>query len=212
MTQRMKSYKENNQEIFIRSYTLDDGSPKVIAFADKQLEDLANFCCSDKNQFKSMLFIDITFQLGPFYHLLTAYQNTTLFVKATEGCPTMIGPLTLCMLKDECTYLTLFQKMTAHISGLKDYTYRDMLQTTRNHLEMHLLTNFLLQFHTFVLYMQKRIFQRTAANLFYQKLCHHLGLHSKSTSLSPGFCVHRPRQYNMICWKFDLISGLFFPC
>ena len=121
MTQRMKSYKENNQEIFIRSYTLDDGSPKVIAFADKQLEDLANFCCSDKNQFKSMLFIDITFQLGLFYHLLTAYQNTTLFVKATEGCPTMIEPLTLCMLKDECTYLTLFQKMTAHMSGLKGY-------------------------------------------------------------------------------------------
>ena len=57
----MKSYKENNHEIFIRSYTLDDGSPKVIAFIVKQLEDLANFCYLDKNQFKSMLFIDITF-------------------------------------------------------------------------------------------------------------------------------------------------------
>ena len=59
MTQTMKSYKENNHEIFIRSYTLDDGSPKVIAFIVKQLEDLANFCYLDKNQFKSMLFIDI---------------------------------------------------------------------------------------------------------------------------------------------------------
>ena len=68
-----------------------------------------------------MLFIDITFQLGPFYLLLTAYQNTNLFVKATEGCPTMIGPLMLCMLKDECTYLTLFRKMTAHMPGLKGY-------------------------------------------------------------------------------------------
>ena len=105
----MKSYKENNQEIFIRSYTLDNGSPKVIAFTDKQLEDLANFCCSDKNQFKSMLFIDITFQLGPFYLLLTAYQNTTLFVKATEGCPTMIGPLMLCMLKTN-VHISLFFK------------------------------------------------------------------------------------------------------
>ena len=68
-----------------------------------------------------MLFIDTTFQLGPFYIILTAYQNTTLFVKATEGCPTMIGPLMLCMLIDECTYLTLFQKMKAHMPGLKGY-------------------------------------------------------------------------------------------
>ena len=106
----MKSYKENNQEIFIRSYTLDNGSAKVIAFTDKQLEHLANFCCSDKNQFKSMLFIAVAFQLGPLYVLLTAYQNSTLFVKATEGFPTIIEPLILCMLKDECIYLTFFKK------------------------------------------------------------------------------------------------------
>ena len=36
-----------------------------------------------------------------------------------------------------------------------------------------------------------------------------LGLGSKSTSLSPGFCVRRPRQYNMICWELNLISGFF---
>ena len=70
---------------------------------------------------QSILFIDITFQLGPFYLLLTAYQNTILFVKATEECSTMIGPLMLCMLKDECTYLTRFQKMTAHMPSLKGY-------------------------------------------------------------------------------------------
>ena len=37
----------------------------------------------------------------------------------------------------------------------------------------------------------------------------HLGLGFKSTSLSPGFCVHRPRQYDKICWKLNLISGFF---
>ena len=36
-----------------------------------------------------------------------------------------------------------------------------------------------------------------------------LGLGSKSTSLSPGFCVRRPRQYDTICWKLNLISGFF---
>ena len=36
-----------------------------------------------------------------------------------------------------------------------------------------------------------------------------LGLGSKSTSLSPGFCVCRPRQYDTICWELNLISGFF---
>ena len=36
ITQRIKNYKENNHKIFIRSYTLDDGSPKVIPFTEKQ--------------------------------------------------------------------------------------------------------------------------------------------------------------------------------
>ena len=36
-----------------------------------------------------------------------------------------------------------------------------------------------------------------------------LGLGSKSNPRSPGFCACRPRQYDMICWKLDLISGFF---
>ena len=36
-----------------------------------------------------------------------------------------------------------------------------------------------------------------------------LGLRSKSTSLGPGFCLYRPRQYNTICWELNLISGFF---
>ena len=36
-----------------------------------------------------------------------------------------------------------------------------------------------------------------------------LGLGYKSTSLSPGFCVHRPRQYDTICWELNHISGFF---
>ena len=39
-----------------------------------------------------------------------------------------------------------------------------------------------------------------------------LGLRPKSTSLSPGFCVRGPRQYDMIGWKFGLFSEFFvFP-
>ena len=36
-----------------------------------------------------------------------------------------------------------------------------------------------------------------------------LALGSKCTSLSPGFCVHRPRQYDTICWELNLICGFF---
>ena len=36
-----------------------------------------------------------------------------------------------------------------------------------------------------------------------------LRLGSKSTSLSPRFCVCRSRQYNTICWELNLISRFF---
>ena len=36
-----------------------------------------------------------------------------------------------------------------------------------------------------------------------------LGLGSKSTCLSPGFCVCRPRKFKTICLKLDLISRFF---
>ena len=35
------------------------------------------------------------------------------------------------------------------------------------------------------------------------------GLLSKSSSLSPGFYVHRPMQADSICWELNLISGFF---
>ena len=34
-------------------------------------------------------------------------------------------------------------------------------------------------------------------------------LRAESTSLSPGFCVRRPRHCDMICWDLDLISRFF---
>ena len=38
---------------------------------------------------------------------------------------------------------------------------------------------------------------------------HLLSLASKSICLSRGFCVLRPRQYSIICWELNLISGFF---
>ena len=53
------------------------------------------------------------------------YRNTTLYTKrATHPVrPLILGPLMLCMLKDKATYVTLFQKMTAKMPGLKAYLH-----------------------------------------------------------------------------------------
>ena len=36
-----------------------------------------------------------------------------------------------------------------------------------------------------------------------------LELGSKPTSVNPGFCICRPRQYDTICWELNLITGFF---
>ena len=120
---KLKLESEDGAEKFIRCYSLDDDSPKVILFADDQLDDIVNFCCNDIAGHKSLLYVDVTFQLGPFFVLMTTYKNTTLFTKRSDSptCPLMVGPMMLCMLKDKSTYLTLFQKMTAQVPGLKVY-------------------------------------------------------------------------------------------
>ena len=64
---------------------------------------------------------DITFHLGPFYLLLNVYNNPCLFYEVTNICPVMLGPLMLCLLKDQCTYDTLFQKMNSVVPGLASY-------------------------------------------------------------------------------------------
>ena len=79
---------------------------------------IVNFCCNDRKGFESLPFSDITFQLGPFYLLLTIYNNKCLFYKGTNTCPIMLGPLMLCLLKDQCTHDTLFQKISAAFPGL----------------------------------------------------------------------------------------------
>ena len=117
--------KEESQkgEKFIRGYSLDDGSPKVVLFTDEQLDDIANFCCNDIDGHKSILYVDVTFQLGPFFVFVTSYRNTALYTKNSSPpvCPVLLGPIMLCMLKDKASNITLSQKMTAFIPSLKVY-------------------------------------------------------------------------------------------
>lgn len=117
ITEKMKT----EEKKFVRCYSLDNESPKVILFSDEQVEDIVNFCCNEVDGHTSMLYVDVTFKLGPFFVLVTTYRNTTLFTKRSNPptCPVMLGPVMLCMLKDKSTYLTLFQKLSAQVPGLQ---------------------------------------------------------------------------------------------
>ena len=89
-------------EGYTPSCTNDDAMSKGGAFSKQQMNDIVHFYCNDREEFKSLLFLDITFQLGRFYLLLTVYNNTWLFCEGTNTYPIMFRPLTLCMLKDQC--------------------------------------------------------------------------------------------------------------
>ena len=117
ITEKMKT----EDKKFVRCYSLDDESPKVILFTDEQVEDIVNFCCNEVDGHTSMLYVDVTFKLGPFFVLVTTYRNTTLFTRRSNPptCPILLGPVMLCMLKDKSTYLTLFQKLSAQVPGLQ---------------------------------------------------------------------------------------------
>ena len=82
---------------------------------DQQWDDIASFCCNDIHGHKAILYVDVTFQLGSFFVLVTSYQNTTLYTKKSSPpvCPVLLGPIMLRTLKDKASYVTLFQKMTA---------------------------------------------------------------------------------------------------
>ena len=123
ITAQMRAYCDNDEERYVRAYSLDDSSAKVVLFTDTQVDDIINFCCNDSDGYKSLLYADITFELGPFFLLTTSYKNTALIDRKSGSSPTMIGPMMLCLLKDKETYLTLFQKLNSKAPGLQLYLH-----------------------------------------------------------------------------------------
>lgn len=52
ITSAIRGYNESGDGRFIRTYTLDDSSAKVVLFTDDQVDDIANFCCNDSEGYK----------------------------------------------------------------------------------------------------------------------------------------------------------------
>ena len=83
---------------FIRDVVCND-LPTVTLFTDQQIDNLVKFCCLKKEEFVSERGVDLTFQLGPFYLLVTSYKNTLLEVKDRRCSPSFLGPVMICLTK-----------------------------------------------------------------------------------------------------------------
>ena len=68
---------------FLREIVCND-LPTVMLFTDRQLNNIVKCCCHRRPNQVSELGVDLTFQLGPFYLLVTSYKNTVLKVKGTD--------------------------------------------------------------------------------------------------------------------------------
>jgi hypothetical protein len=95
---------------FVREITCND-LPTVMLFTDQQIDNIVRFCCLKKKGYVSELGVDLTFQLGPFYLLVTTFKNTILQVKGSGHSPAFLGPMMICMTKDQQTYLSFVHRL-----------------------------------------------------------------------------------------------------
>ena len=107
----------------IRKIQTNEKTYDIVLFNDRQIQNIANYCCTDQQPFKSTLDFDFTFELGKkpsYYVLVTTYRNTSLFVKGKEVCPTMLGPVMICHRKDERVVKFLCDAMKEKMPGIED--------------------------------------------------------------------------------------------
>lgn len=107
---------------FIRDVTCND-LPTVTLFTDRQMDNLIKFCCHSRPGWVSKLGVDVTFQLGPFYLLVTTFRNTLLEAKRSSNAPAFPGPMMICMTKEECTYLSFVHRLLREVPGLSSYLH-----------------------------------------------------------------------------------------
>lgn len=107
---------------FIREVVCND-LPTIMLYTDNQLDNIVKFCCHKKTGLISELGLDVSFQLGPFYVLVTTYKNTLLNVKGGSHSPSCMGPVMICMTKEEGTYLSFIHCLLREVPGLSQYLH-----------------------------------------------------------------------------------------
>ena len=82
--------------------------PTIVLFNDTQIHDIEQFCTQQGKT--SVLGIDVTFNLGPFYVTVCTYQN--LKVITDSGIhPIMVGPTLIHSSKDQSNFGVLFNEI-----------------------------------------------------------------------------------------------------
>ena len=97
---------------FIRDVLCND-LPTIVLFTDKH----------QQAGMVSELGADITFQLGPLYLLVTTYKNTLFKVKGSNHNPSFLGPVMICMTKEEHTYLSFMHSLLREVPGFSQYLH-----------------------------------------------------------------------------------------
>ena len=113
---------KNSLSGFIREVVCND-LPTIMLYTDKQMDNIIKFCCHTKAGLVSEFGLDVTFQLGPFYVLVTTYKNTLLKVKDGSHSPTCLGPMMICLTKEQSTYLSFMHCLLRDAPGLSQYLH-----------------------------------------------------------------------------------------
>ncbi len=103
---------------FIRSVTVDKNSPVIVLFTDEQIKEIRKFCCNEEGR-NSPFCVDMTFNLGNFYVVVTTYRHLQLQTKRCGKELVILGPVMMCMKKSRATYQSLSQKIAAYCPEIK---------------------------------------------------------------------------------------------
>ena len=91
--QTIISYVGNHD--FIRSVMFNDGNkPCIVLYTEQQISDIKRFCSTSSHpKIRSVLGIDRTFNLSPYYVTVTVFRNSAVVRRGTQESPIMLGPM-----------------------------------------------------------------------------------------------------------------------
>ena len=107
---------EDDDERFHQQFIKTAGTATHLLFNRRQVNDIKNFCTDFGKS--SVLSVDVTFNLGPFWAIVTTYQNLILRRKGQQNHPVMIGPVALVKDKTEKSYSHLFKALVSEEPSL----------------------------------------------------------------------------------------------
>ena len=107
---------EDDDQCFHQQFIKTTGTATHLLFNRRQVNDIKNFSTTFGKS--SVLSVNITFNLGPFWAVVTTYQNLILRRKAQQSHLVMIGPVALVKEKTEKSNSHLFKALISEEPSL----------------------------------------------------------------------------------------------